>query len=296
MRRWTEKAVSNMRIAVIPNLTRPAAAGITRALCAELKKLGVEASLPEQHRAVFADAECAFLPETMLYTACDVVMPVGGDGSVLRAGKKAAVNGKRILGVNAGNLAYLCGLDPTELDLLPRLLAGDFTLQRRMLLSAEVFEDGAPKSTHLCLNDIVFCRGRKIGLVDLDVKADDKPIADYVADGVIFSTPTGSTAYSMAAGGPIMEPTLEGVLLTAICPHSLAFRPYIFGADTVFTVSGKTRTEGVDICYCCDGEQTLPLGEADTVTIRRADVTAEFISLKSDHFIDVLNRKTLRNK
>ena len=285
-----------MKIAVVPNLTREKAAPITRALCETLAAVGIEPLLPETDRAALGDVKGAFVPETRLYAEGDIVMPVGGDGSVIRAGKRAAVNGKRILGVNAGNLAYLCGLDPTDFGLLPRLLTGEYTIQKRMLLQADICGEGGICSTELCLNDIVFCRGQKIGLVDLSVKADEKPIADYIADGVIFATPTGSTAYSMAAGGPIMEPTLQAVLLTAICPHSLAFRPYIFGAETVFTVRGKTRTEGAEICYSCDGEKTLPLQENGVVRIRRAPISAEFISLKSDNFIDVLNQKTLRNK
>ena len=285
-----------MKIAVVPNLTREKAAPITRALCEALAAVGVEPLLPETDRAALGGVKGAFVPETRLYAEGDIVMPVGGDGSVIRAGKRAAVNGKRILGVNAGNLAYLCGLDPTDFRLLPRLRTGEYTIQKRMLLQADICGADGSRSTELCLNDIVFCRGQKIGLVDLSVKADEKPIADYIADGVIFATPTGSTAYSMAAGGPIMEPTLQAVLLTAICPHSLAFRPYIFDAETVFTVRGKTRTEGAEICYSCDGEKTLPLRENGVVRIRRAEISAEFISLKSDNFIDVLNQKTLRNK
>ena len=285
-----------MKIAVVPNLTREKAAPITRALCEALAAVGIEPLLPETDREALGGVKGAFVPETRLYAEGDIVMPVGGDGSVIRAGKRAAVNGKRILGVNAGNLAYLCGLDPTDFGLLPRLRTGEYTIQKRMLLQADICGEGGVCSTELCLNDIVFCRGQKIGLVDLSVKADEKPIADYIADGVIFATPTGSTAYSMAAGGPIMEPTLQAVLLTAICPHSLAFRPYIFDAETVFTVRGKTRTEGAEICYSCDGEKTLPLRENGVVRIRRAEISAEFISLKSDNFIDVLNQKTLRNK
>ena len=285
-----------MKVAVVPNLTREKAAPITRALCEALAAVGIEPLLPETDRAALGSVKGVFTSEAQLYGDSEIVMPVGGDGSVIRAGKRAAVNGKRILGVNAGNLAYLCGLDPTDFGLLPRLLTGEYTIQKRMLLQADICGEQGLCSTELCLNDIVFCRGQKIGLVDLSVKADEKPIADYIADGVIFATPTGSTAYSMAAGGPIMEPTLQAVLLTAICPHSLAFRPYIFDADTVFTVRGKTRTEGAEICYSCDGEKTLPLRENGVVRIRRAEISAEFISLKSDNFIDVLNQKTLRNK
>ena len=286
-----------MIAAVIPNMTRPNARGITERLCAALRAAGIGVLMNENLRAEFPGLPAgAFCEEARLFTACDVVMPVGGDGSVIRAGKRAAAAGRRILGVNAGKLAYLCGLDPDEMDLIPLLAAGEFSIQRRMLLEAEFYKDDLLIGKEFCLNDIVFCRGQKIGLVDLSVTADDKLIADYIADGLIFSTPTGSTAYSMAAGGPIMEPTLEAVLLTAICPHSLAFRPYIFGAHTVFTVRGKVRTEQTDVCWSCDGERTVPLAAGETVKIRKADLTAEFISLKSDNFIDILNEKTLRNK
>ncbi len=286
-----------MKAAVIPNLSRAKARDVTLTLCAGLRRAGVQVCMDERMRLQFPGAgPCEYMPEETLFASCDVVMPVGGDGSVIRAGKRAAVNGKRILGVNAGNLAYLCGLDPNETDLLPKLVTGEYSIQRRMLLEAAFYENETLTGTELCLNDIVFCRGEKIGLVDLSVQADDKLIADYVADGVIFSTPTGSTAYSMAAGGPIMEPTLEAILLTAICPHSLAFRPYIFGADTVFTVRGRERTEGTDICWCCDGEKTVRLPLNGTVRLYKSNITAEFISLKSDNFIDVLNQKTFRNK
>ena len=285
-----------MKAAVIPNLTRERAREITPDLVAALNAAGIGVLMHEELHSVFQGLGCTYLPENELYASCDIVMPVGGDGSVIRAGKRAAACGKRILGVNAGNLAYLCGLDPEDFALLPKLAAGDYSIQRRMLLSAEFYRDGVLTGTELCLNDMVFCRGEKIGLVDLSVQADDKLIADYIADGVIFATPTGSTAYSMAAGGPIMEPTLDAVLLTAICPHSLAFRPYIFGADTVFTVRGRERTEGANVCWSCDGERTVLLRENEIVKLRKAAVAAEFISLKTDNFIDVLNQKTLRNK
>ncbi|MBQ7637541.1 MAG: NAD(+)/NADH kinase [Clostridia bacterium] len=286
-----------MIAAVIPNLTREKAAPITRELAAGLREAGFETLMSEANRAAFGDIPgCRFVLESELIPSSDVVFPVGGDGSVIRAAKQAAVNGKKILGVNAGNLAYLCGIDSEDIPLLGKIAAGEYTIQKRMLLEASLFEDGVKKSTELCVNDIVFCRGQKIGLVDLRVKANEKPIADYIADGVIFATPTGSTAYSMSAGGPIVEPTLEAVLLTAICPHSLAFRPYIFGADTVFTVSGKQKTEGTDICYSCDGERTTPLEINCSMEIKKSDISAMFISVKSDNFIDVLNKKTLRNK
>jgi len=286
-----------MKAAVIPNLTREKAKGITLSLIKELNKLKIDVLISEELKKDFPEVKsCFFVPDNELIPASDVVFPVGGDGSVIRAAKRAAAGGKKILGVNAGNLAYLCGIDSEDIPLLSHIVTGDYAIQRRMLLEASLYIDGKLSEKELCVNDIVFCRGQKIGLVDLSVRANEKPIADYIADGIIFSTPTGSTAYSMSAGGPIVEPTLEAVLLTAICPHSLAFRPYIFGADTVFTVSGRQKTEGTDICYSCDGEKTTALWDNSYMEIRKSDITAEFITVKSDNFIDVLNKKTLRNK
>lgn len=283
-----------MRIAVIPNLTRERARGITLKLCQALEELGIQVNISDALRQAFPEfPDKIFVPEEALMDLSDIVMPVGGDGSVIRAAKTAAKKGKQLLGVNAGSLAYLCGLDSEDFSLLPRLLSGEYTKQSRMLLNAKVFEGESLVAEHLAINDVVFCRGRNVGMIDLSVEANGKPIADYIADGVIFATPTGSTAYSMSAGGPIVEPTLEAVLVTAVCPHSLAFRPYIFAPDTVFTVRGKNRTLNTDICYSCDGEETFELSEKSVITIARSGINAEFISLTSDNFIDVLNKKAL---
>ena len=126
-----------MKVALIPNLTREQAHCITVKVCGVLRALGAEVYMDRQFAPVFPSlGGCVFLPEAQLYTDCDVIMPIGGDGSVLRAGKRAAENGKKILGVNAGNLAYLCGVDPEELGLLEKLVAGEYAIQRRMLLDA----------------------------------------------------------------------------------------------------------------------------------------------------------------
>ena len=281
-----------MKISIIPNLTRANAQQVTTALCAALRAAGIPFALPENTAGAFRESGAAFLDGDALFTDCDIVMPVGGDGSVIRAAKQAALHGKRILGVNAGNLAYLCGLDPASLGLLPRLLSGEYSVQRRMMLRAEFFFGREKQRETLCINDVAFGRGRSIGLVDLQVSANGKPIADYIADGLLFATPTGSTAYSLSAGGPIVEPTLEAILLTAVCPHSLLFRPYLFGADTEFIVRGVPRQRASDVCCSCDGEETFDFPPEAWARITKAACAAEFISVTNDNFIDVLNKKT----
>ena len=282
-----------MLVGVIPNLTRRSAGAVTQALLRELARLEIAYLLPARLRQDFPSAPAGvFAEDDALYSACEVVLPVGGDGSVIRAAKQAALYGRRVLGVNAGRLAYLCGLDPETLPLLERLLTGDYTVQRRMMLRAELFRGNEKQREEFCVNDAAFCRGKNIGLIDLSVSADGKPIADYIADGVIFATPTGSTAYSLSAGGPIVEPTLNAVLLTAVCPHSLTFRPYLFGADTEFIVRGKKGQRTSDVCLSCDGEDSVDFPEDAWARITKADRYAEFISITNDNFIDVLNKKT----
>ena len=282
-----------MKVSIIPNPTRANAKDVTLELCTALRQYQIDYVLPERLREFFPTENTdRFVPEDALFEDCEIVMPVGGDGSVIRSAKKAAAYSKKILGVNAGHLAYLCGLDVEELSLLKSLLDGSYSVQKRMLLQAETIENSVIKQTYLCMNDIVFCRGKTIGMIDLSVSANDKRIADYLADGLILATPTGSTAYSLSAGGPIVEPTLEAILLTPICPHTLAFRPYIFAPDTVFKVRARRKNEQTDICFTCDGEETIPLSEECVVRVFKSDISVDFISITNDNFIDVLNKKT----
>ena len=281
-----------MVVSVIPNLTREKAADVTAAVCGKLRSLGVSVRLDASLKnALPPIGDASFVPAETLYRDCDFIVVIGGDGSVIRAAKAAAPYGKKLLGVNAGRLAYLCELDPSELDRLSALVTGDYTVRKRLMLQAEFFEDGVLKYADTCINDVIFARGREIRLVDIRVKAGGKVVADYIADGVIFATPTGSTAYSLSAGGPIIEPTVDVISLTPVSPHSLHCRPYIFAADTVFEVTSRKREDGENVYFSCDGGESLLLPPGGCVKITRAETDALFVSVKPDNFIDVLNQK-----
>ena len=281
-----------MTVSVIPNLTREKAADVTAAVCGKLRELGVSALLDASLQDDLPPfAGVSFAEADRLYRDCDFVVVIGGDGSVIRAAKAAAPYGKKLLGVNAGRLAYLCELDPSELDRLSALVTGDYTVRKRLMLKAEYYLDGELRFTDTCINDVAFARGREIRLVDIRVKANGKVIADYIADGVIFATPTGSTAYSMSAGGPIIEPTVDVISLTPVCPHSLICRPYIFAADTVFEVTARERDNSEHVYFTCDGGESRLLPPGGAVKITRAATDALFVSVKPDNFIDVLNQK-----
>lgn len=280
-----------MNVCIIPNLTRKKTAEVTEDICRVLDGVGIRYAFDASLRGETCLPDGGtFLPERELMEFCDTVISVGGDGSVLRAAKIAVRYGKQLIGVNAGNLAYLCDINADETALLAHLADGAYSIREHMLLRAEKYKGGERVFSDICVNDIAFARGAEIGLTGLHIKANGKTIADYRADGVILATPTGSTAYSMSAGGPIVEPTLDAMLLTPVCPHSLFFRPYIFGADTEFeiTVSGDSRRS---VYFSCDGSKSVRLEKNSVVKVSRAEEKIKFLSIKSDNFIDVLNNK-----
>ncbi len=282
-----------MKIAIIPNLTRHKAREVTESLCRELQKEGIDYCFSLQLKEEFPDFPDSYFEDADSFVKnSDMVISVGGDGSMLRAARLAAKENKNILGINAGRLAYLCGLEKEDLHLLSLLKTGEYKIQRRMMLSVTVMKHGRVIYNTDCLNDAVFSRGASLQLIDLNVKADGRNIADYLADGAIFATPTGSTAYSMSSGGSIVEPTLEAILLTPICPHSLAVRPYIFSGSTEFDVTIKSVDGRCnDVLLFCDGADAVKIDADCTIKIQKSDITSDFISIKTDNFIDVLNKK-----
>ena len=282
-----------LKIAIIPNLTRRKTLDVTYNLCKELYRLGIDYCFSDELKdSLDGFDEHYFESRNDYINNSDMIVSVGGDGSMLRAAKLAAQAKKNVLGINAGRLAYLCGLDAHELSLLSMLKEGRFAVQSRMMLTAEVFQEDKCVYSARCLNDAVFNRGANPRIIDLSVKTGGRDIADYLADGAIFATPTGSTAYSMSAGGPIVEPTLDAILLTPICPHSLAVRPYIFSGDTEFEVSVKdTGDVENEVFFSCDGDDAVKIGKYSTVKIRKSEIKASFVSIKTDNFIDVLNKK-----
>lgn len=279
-----------MKLYIMPNLTREKAPEVTEKLCAALSGYGISFVLPLQDKEKLGHIPKAdFVPHEKAISVCDGIIAVGGDGSVIRAAKAAARAGLFVTGVNAGNLAYLCELDVDELSLLEKLKNNTCEIKERSMLHVELIENGVTVSEHECLNDIVFGRGNELKLILLGVKVNGKKMKDFLADGVIFTTPTGSTAYSLSAGGPVIDPGTDVISITPVCPHSLSGRPFIFGSSTEFEVESVKKSDR--IIFSCDGEPAEPLSENSKVKISLSPVKARFASFKSDNFIDILNKK-----
>ena len=277
-----------MKIAILPNLTRGNARETTVQICRELDALGADALLEAPLREQFPDVAAQFLPQDEMLALCDLVIAVGGDGSIIYAAHKAIRADKPVLGINAGRLAFLAGLEGHELPLLRNLLSGEYETQRRMLLRAQILQDGQVLHEALCINDAVLSRTGAAKLTGVRVWTNGREMCEYLGDGVIVATPTGSTAYSLSAGGPIVDPVLESLLLTPICPHELSARTLLFAPETVLTM--QATTEG-DVGLTCDGAEPLDVPRGAQVRIARADKSAYFIRIKADTFMDVYHTK-----
>lgn len=282
-----------MKIALLPNLTRTHALAVTEEVCAYLDTLKIsyafEESLYTKLGTSFTTA--AFLSSAALLEWCDAVIAIGGDGSLIHAAKKAVLYKKPVLGVNAGNLAFMAGVEKNELHLLKNLIKGTYVIDPRMMLEVcyqTYGVDTTPVQT-ICLNDVVIARGEQIKLINLDVFADGKRVNHYYSDGIILSTPTGSTAYSLSAGGPVVDPKIESILLTPICTHSLFARSLIFASNSEIRV--QIPADGEDIFLSCDGDSSIHLQPNSCLTVKKSSNYADFIRIKNDSFIDVLNSK-----
>lgn len=274
-----------MRVAVIPN---PKASGVCAALprvCQALKKLGAQVLLPSDIHGFPSQDTDGIICQS------DVTVALGGDGTIIHTAKRAAVCGRPVLGINCGRLGFMAGLEGDELDQLAALIGGDYTVERRMLLDIRL-ETGKGVTSFSALNEAVVSRGALSRMIELEVQNQGERVSLYQADGVIVATPTGSTAYSLSAGGPVIDPALRCLLLTPVCPHSLHSRSYIFHEDAVLAVIPHMTGDG-QMFLTVDGEQAIPIGSDDRIILSRAKAEACLIKIKSQSFYDVLNRKLM---
>ena len=268
-----------MRIAIIPNLTRKHAYEVTKNVCDFLSENGVEYFFEDNLKGQIG-FDCQFMSSDELLRTCDIVIAVGGDGSIIHAAKKACKYNKPILGVNAGNLAFMAGLEKNEIPLIKNLISGNYVTDNRMLLEVSVFdkEGNSIVREDFCVNDIAIARGEPIKMVKLNVACDGNRINEYYADGIIISTPTGSTAYSLSAGGPVVDPRIESILLTPICTHSLFARSIVFDSNSEICVTVPESEKEV-ICISCDGDDSIVIPAGSKLIIKKSKVYADFIRI-----------------
>lgn len=283
--------MSGIKFAIIPNLTRENAAEITRCICEKLDEINAGYFISQDNRELFSNTYANFLSEEDMLDKCSAVITVGGDGTIIHSAKKAALYSKPVLGINAGRLAFMAGLEMNELDLLKKLMSGEYLIDKRMMLKTVVESNGKKIDCGYSINDTTVMRMGRLKIAELNVDLNNKHFNKYLGDGLILATPTGSTAYSLSAGGPVVDPQLEGIILTPICSHSVFSRSLVFGSDSSLSVSSADSS---DFLISCDGDEPITISGNDNVTVQKADISASFIRLKSDNFVDILNRKMIQ--
>lgn len=274
-----------MVVAVLPNLDKYGSADVVEKLGAILKNEGIEAYLPD----TIVATEFKHAPEDELYKLADVIITIGGDGTIMRYAKRAAQDRKPVVGINAGRMGYLANLEQNELGLVAKLKDKDYFVERRMMLSVTVMENGNVIGEYTALNDAVITSGFISRIVDISVGVGGDFI-NYRADGLIVSTPTGSTAYSMSAGGPIIDPLTESFCITPICSHSLSAKPILLGADNEIKVKAYSKKRA-DIYLTVDGRKVSAIKPYTEVVIKRSPKFVQLIRLNDRSFYKTLSYK-----
>ena len=241
-----------------------------------------------------------FLPMDEMYANADLLIVLGGDGTILEAARRSAVRQTPILGINLGRVGYMAELEMGELDMLSHLFdrvtadgykpAEYFTETRSMLHVEVVNTEGEVRQRMYGLNDAVITNGSVSRIVDIELSENGNPVTTYRADGLIVATPTGSTAYSMSAGGPVTDPRVKCFCVTPICPHSLAARPMIFPDDSILEIRNICQREKM-LYLTVDGRTNCELYRGEVVRITRSPLETRLIRLKSCGFYNRLRLK-----
>lgn len=281
-----------MKIHIHTNLTRKHAYEVTSQVYRQLCALEAEITMSDEIREHFSDFNVTFLDEDTAVSLCDIVIAIGGDGTIISASQYAAKYDKPILGINAGRLGFLAGLEKQELHLLKNLFDGSYTTDKRMMLKVIHHAHNGSKNEYYCLNDCIIARGTSLKLCEIEASYDKGKINNFISDGIIVATPTGSTAYSLSAGGPVVDTAIESLILTPVCPHSLFTRSMIFQADSVIRLK-VTNTDTSLPVFSCDGKTGVSLSANDYLEIKKADISTKLIKIKADSFADVFSQKLI---
>ena len=270
-----------MRALLIPNFTKERTPRVLGEVCRILADLDIAAA------GCPALPVCGGTDPREIADCCDFILSIGGDGTIIHSAHFAALADRPVVGVNVGRLGFLAQLEPDRLEEgLSRIRRGDYSIEERMALAARFdAEEMAP--IPFAINDIVAFKAPGTNIAEFEIHCNGRLIDRYGADGIIFCPPTGSTAYGLAAGGPVIDPSLSTISLVPICPHSMATRPLIFAGDKAISLrctSGAVQVQA-------DGRSPVLMGGSTMITLGRSALRAKFISFNEYEFFEILTTK-----
>ncbi len=278
-----------LTIGLYPNLSKKDSIKITRNLIDWLEKRNYSVFMPEKI-AKSLSMPCNSAELNNIVKKADIAITLGGDGTLLSVARQVASFKTPILGINMGHVGFLTEIELPDLYAdFERFNKGEYSVDVRMMLEANVVRNGQVLKKFFALNDAVVTKGPFARLIRLETFVNDNYVDTYPADGIIISTPTGSTAYSLSAGGPIINPNMNLLLLTPICPHTLQSRSIVLSKNDIIRV--KLLAEHPDVMLTVDGQQGYELQPKDQILIKRSPYSTRLIRIKKRSFYDVLRKK-----
>ena len=280
------------RVILCPNPYRDSELKVCRQSRDMLESLGMQTSvcLPFQREGYGEELGISMRPLQQEIRQADLLIAFGGDGTILHLARTVALHSVPVLGVNLGSLGFMSELEVNELDRLRDLAQGRFTVESRMMLDVSVLREGRQVYNNIALNDAVVSKGSIARVVRLDIFTEEGRLTKVGGDGIIVSTPTGSTGYSMAAGGPIVEPEANNIIITPICAHEVGSRCIVASDRRVVTVE-MVRNARRNAYVSVDGGRAFRLNLGDVVTVQKSHLETKLVRLKERSFYDVVNAK-----
>lgn len=271
-------------VTITTNYRVPEKAEIAKAVAKRFLECGASLILPSYARGAIEETEgVKYVSPEKIYDNVDLIVVIGGDGSVLEAARRAASKETPIFGINKGRLGYMTAIEVNELDLIDEVMRGNYYFDCRTMLEIELIHTGKPLYFSRALNDAVISNGAMAKIIDMQLIADGKIVGQYRADGLIISTPSGSTAYSLSAGGPILSPNVNAICLTPVCSHSFRDRPIVFPDTTVLEIKNICEREPF-LYLSIDGRINIRVMKNQTVRVTKSDKVARLVRIKEHNF------------
>ena len=286
------------KISVIPNTTKDLSRPEAKKLFELLLSAG-NVALPENSREFLPYLEgtdALFCSEDRLFENSDIIFVLGGDGSVIDAARRTAKYGIPMTGVNFGTVGYLSEIEIGDIDTVEKVLFGCCPIENRVMLDIEI-RNSATGAHHTitALNEALLTNGPITRLMDIELRCDGVTVDVCRANGLVIATPTGSTGYSMSAGGPVLDPRLDCLCITPVCSHLLRNRPFILNGNSELELR-NIRCDGNTIYLSSDGRDVVEISSETTINVRRSETVTRLIRAKEDGFLGVLNRKMWAQK
>ena len=277
-------------IAIVPNLDKDPRLEYTRETAEEILKYGKCVLLSKSLKISCDEIKgVKYLSDREIFETADLIVALGGDGTILNTAKDAANYAIPVMGINIGHLGFLSQAEKDDKSVFKDVFSGNYTISQSMLLKVSVCDENGEKESYLAFNDAVI-RGADSKMVTLKISVDGTVMSEYTADGVVCSTPTGSTAYSMSAGGPVIHPSLKCMLVAPVCPHSLTVRSTVLPAESI--VKAETlppyRCEAV---LTVDGKRVRVLERNESVLIQNSDRHTMLLKTPKWNFFDSIREK-----